>query len=214
MPSLAPEAETAELPLSPEVTYGTGRATPHGPARTPQHDTPAYGRPAYDAPAPDSHAYGPSPYDAPAYDAQAYDAPPYDAQAYDGPGYDAAPHDAPTYDAPAYDAAPHDAPAYATAHRTHLSPADAHRLALQAKLTEIGVPPGPEDRGALRQLAALDSDSVTAVVRWLACAAGTFTLGSAPAPGAGGAPGTGGTGDCGDAPPNPADRIDPRLLAW
>lgn len=50
---------------------------------------------------------------------------------------------------------------------------DAHRLTLQTKLTEFGIPPTPEDRGALRQLAELDEGSIDAVVRWLTCAATT-----------------------------------------
>ena len=48
---------------------------------------------------------------------------------------------------------------------------DAHRLALQAKLTELGVPPTPGDRTALTQLSALDDQLITTVLNWLSCAA-------------------------------------------
>lgn len=102
--------------------------------------------------------------------------------------------------------------------RARLSASDAHRLSLQTKLTEYGIPPEPEDRGALRQLAALDDVSVDAVIRWLTCAAGTGT-GPVAAPAA--APDTAGDptlreqqeSDPGSAPA-PAPGTDPRLIAW
>ncbi len=115
------------------------------------------------------------------------------------------------------------APRSVAAGRRQLNTVDAHRLTLQAKLTGIGVPLHPGDRGALRQLAALDTESVDAVVRWLSCAAGSPWY-------ADGTPRAGGTlVDDGtllddgthldgplhtDAPPHPDDLVDPRLIAW
>lgn len=97
---------------------------------------------------------------------------------------------------------------------------DAHRLTLQAKLTEIGVPPSPGDRGALRQLAAMDTESVEAVVRWLSHAAGLpqgteAHRSEAPVGQAQPCAHTR-TGDAPQSPAltHPADRMDPRLIAW
>lgn len=127
--------------------------------------------------------------------------------------------------------------------RLQLCATDAHRLALQAKLTEIGVPPSPGDRGALRQLATMDTESVDAVLRWLSHAAGVpygldgrFLTVEPPLaePPIVDAPPSVDTrvdtrmdapADCrtdasADAAPDtaasthPADRMDPRLIAW
>lgn len=107
--------------------------------------------------------------------------------------------------------------------RARSSAGDAHRLALQAKLTEIGVPPAPDDRAALRQLAEMDTESVDAVLRWLSHAAGVphglhsrFLTVDRPGAVAATAPDTRDPADAPApaAPTHPADRTDPRLLSW
>ncbi|NLU69380.1 hypothetical protein [Streptomyces sp. HNM0574] len=90
--------------------------------------------------------------------------------------------------------------------RPGLRAADRHLLLLQAKLTEIGVPPAQGDRLALRRLSELDDGAVDAVVRWLAhAAAGAEAFArlagrEAPSP------------EAEASAPEPAP--DPRLLAW
>lgn len=105
-----------------------------------------------------------------------------------------------------------------------LGEADENRLALLAKLTEYGVPPGPGDRTALAALSALDSGTVSTVVQWLAHAAATAAPSlAAPAP----LPADPGGSDTRPAPrrrpvisgaplppPSPAALVDPRLLSW
>lgn len=88
-----------------------------------------------------------------------------------------------------------------------LSAQDTHRLALQAKLTELGVPPAPGDRRALTQLSALDSKLISTVLNWLTCAAGPVqaddpdqTNSRAPRPAR--------------PVPAPERHEDPRLLSW
>ncbi|MDK1473202.1 hypothetical protein QNO07_07160 [Streptomyces sp. 549] len=128
----------------------------------------------------------------------------------------------------------------ATAHPGRPSPlgsADENRLALQAKLTEFGVPPAPGDRTALAELSALDSAIVSTVVQWLAHVATATTapattidttIDTATAIDTATRTPPGGTQV---APPPPADprhvvsgaplppprnavRVDPRLLSW
>lgn len=50
---------------------------------------------------------------------------------------------------------------------TPLSASDRHRIDLHAALIAAGVPPMPGDAWAVRQIAALDSATVGAVVAWL-----------------------------------------------
>ncbi|MET8680309.1 hypothetical protein ABZW18_22680 [Streptomyces sp. NPDC004647] len=71
---------------------------------------------------------------------------------------------------------------------------DAQRLLLHAELTRAAIPPHPDDRRVIRDLAQLDGGAVGAIVRWLQQA--------------------GGTGAGLLSPPDPAKRIDPRLLPW
>ncbi|MGW8377493.1 hypothetical protein [Streptomyces sp. ODS28] len=114
-----------------------------------------------------------------------------------------------------------------------LAASDAHRLTLQSKLTEFGIPPAPEDRGALRQLAELDDVSVDAVIRWLTCAAelaarasrvraGVYGAGTAAEGAAAPAPAPERRARATAEPPRtaadpriaPDPRSDPRLLSW
>ncbi|MFF3765483.1 hypothetical protein ACFYYR_15540 [Streptomyces sp. NPDC001922] len=93
----------------------------------------------------------------------------------------------------------------------HLTPADGLRLMLHAELTRAAVPPHPDDLRVIHDLAQLDGDAVGTIVRWLRQAAGsTVTLPprtvsraarTVPAPAQ-------------PPAPEPATRVDPRLLAW
>lgn len=82
-----------------------------------------------------------------------------------------------------------------------LSAQDTHRLELQAKLTELGVPPAPGDRTALTQLSALDHQLITTVLNWLSCAADPGQTTSRASPPA-------------RPVPTPERHEDPRLLSW
>ncbi|MCL7430525.1 hypothetical protein [Streptomyces sp. YS415] len=50
---------------------------------------------------------------------------------------------------------------------TPITPRDQRRLALHAVLTTAGIPPRPEDRDAIDQLAALPASINTTLQRWL-----------------------------------------------
>ncbi|MGP3998956.1 hypothetical protein [Streptomyces sp. 8N706] len=92
-----------------------------------------------------------------------------------------------------------------------LSPADGLRLQLHAELTRAAVPPHPDDLRVIHDLAQLDQDAVGTIVRWLRQAAGSTvtlpprTVGRA----AGAVPATTPL-----STPDPATRVDPRLLPW
>lgn len=87
---------------------------------------------------------------------------------------------------------------------------DEHRLALQAKLTELGVPPAPGDRTALAQLSALDEQLITTVLNWLSCAADPGAAASRAAEPPRARPSMGHIGPA----PSAERHTDPRLLSW